>query len=114
MSAWIFAAGLTVFGWAALSHALPRHHQEAFGRVPNPARLWLHRMAGWLALICSFAVCVAALGLEFGPVMWTVLLCLGAVVWVLCRNADPRRARWLGWSAPLPGLVMLATGIFAP
>lgn len=108
MNAWLFAAGLTLFGWAALSHAMPRHHQEAFGRAPDGMRRRAHRIAGWLALIASFAVCTAAMGPEFGPVMWAALLCIGAMVWVLCRNADPRRARWLGWLAPLPGLVLLA------
>lgn len=108
MNAWLFAAGLSLSGWAALSHAMTRHHQEAFGNAPAVQRLRLHRIAGWLALACSFAVCVVAMGWEFGPVMWAVLLSVGAVVWVLCRNADPRRARWLGWLAPLPGLVLLA------
>jgi len=107
MNAWLFAAGLTVSGWAALSHAMPRHHQEAFGRAAGEMRRCAHRAGGWLALIASFAVCTAAMGWEFGPVMWAVLLCVGAVVWVLCRNADPQRARWLGWLAPLPGLVLL-------
>lgn len=104
MSAVLLAAGLTVTGWASLSHAMPRHHREAFGDEGDASRRVVHRALGAIGLAVSFALCVAAMGWEFGPVMWTVLLCLGGVGWVLCRNASPRGARWFGWLAPLPGL----------
>lgn len=106
MSTGLFAAGLIVTGWAALSLAMPRHHQEAFGAMPSDARRHLFRIAGFGSLAAAFAICVAAIGWEFGPVRWAALLCFGAVVWVLCRNADPRRARWLGGLAPVPGLLL--------
>ncbi len=63
MNAWLLAAGLTLSGWAALSHAMPRHHQEAFGNASATMRLRLHRVAGWSALAASFAVCVAGMGI---------------------------------------------------
>ncbi|MCL1634248.1 DUF3325 domain-containing protein [Luteimonas sp. SX5] len=107
MTPWLLVAGLTISGWAALSHALPRHHQEAFGSAGSPLRRSLHRIAGSIGLLLAFVVSIASLGWEFGPVLWSVLLCAGAIVWVLCRNADPRGARWLGWLAPLPGLILL-------
>ena len=105
MSAVWLAAGLTVTGWASLSHAMPRHYREAFGHEGGAGLRSAHRAIGALGLAGAFASCVIALGWEFGPVMWTALLCLGGTLWVLCRNASPRAARWIAWAAPLPGLL---------
>lgn len=106
MSATLLIAGLAISAWSALSHAQPRHHRSAFGGEGGLLRRRLFRTAGWALLAAAFAVSVVDRGWEFGPVIWAVLLCIGATIWVLCHSADARSARWLGWLAALPGLAL--------
>lgn len=109
MNLYWLCAGLSIAGWAGISLAQPRHHLATFGREAGCLRRRGFGTLGVLLQIASFVLLVRRDGWEFGPVLWTVLLCLGALVWVLAHAFDARRAPWVLLLAPS---CALATGWF--
>ena len=102
MSAWI-AFGLGLPAFAALSFAMERHQEQAFGRplAPRAGHAW--RIAGVLLLGLSLAVCVAQWQWSVGIAAWLGVLSLAAVSVGLTLTYGPRRL------VPL-GAVALAAG----
>lgn len=109
MNPYWLCAGLSIAGWAGISLAQPRHHLATFGREVGRLRGRAFGALGVLLQIASFVLLVRRGGWEFGPVLWTVLLCLGALAWVLAHALDARRAPWVLLLAPA---CALATGWF--
>lgn len=73
---------LTLGGFAALCAANVRHQHDLFGaRLFGPMSKQVRR-AGWVAIILSGAVAIAALG-GYGVVEWAGMLTLGAAASVL-------------------------------
>lgn len=98
---------LCYFGWCLLCLGMERHHRDIFGAVPSPTRRRRLRVGGWFALMLALAICVYALGWEFGPVLWACALMLAALMWALLL---PFAARWavrLAWLAPIAAVVAM-------
>lgn len=84
------AAAVIVLGWAALMASMERQ-VDLFNAIPATARGGL-RIAAWIAFVASLALFVAALGIEQGPVYWTVNLMLGAIGAVLAGTWVSRKS----------------------
>ena len=115
MSAWPLAvtAWCTAFsGFAALSLAMDRHHEDSYGRGSSPGarRPWL-RGAGTLALLLSLAACLAIKGPAQGWVLWLGVLTAGALGVVGVLSYAPRRAASL---AALAGALAAITALLSP
>ncbi|WP_242108427.1 DUF3325 domain-containing protein [Luteimonas aquatica] len=109
MNPYWLCAGLSIAAWAAICLAQPRHYLATFGQEPMPARSRVLVLAGVLLQAAAFVLLVRRDGWEFGPVLWSVLLCLGALAWVLAHAANARRAPWLLLLAPA---CAVAAGLF--
>lgn len=108
MSAAWFAAACVLAGWACLSLVQEKHHRAVLATDLTPMRKRSFSAGGAAALVLGFALSVRAQGWEFGPVLWGVLLSLGALAWMLALALAPRRAPWLLLLAPLcAGISML-------
>ncbi|GHA80298.1 DUF3325 family protein [Cognatilysobacter bugurensis] len=83
------AALLIVVGWGALMASMERH-ADLFTAVPASMRAGL-RIAAWALFAISFALFVGTLGIEQGPVYWTVCLMLGAIAVVLSATFGSSR-----------------------
>lgn len=77
------AFALIVCGWAGVRLSQAKHHAASFGSEGTTGRRRRFAFAGGALLALAFAILVWAEGWEFGPVRWTVLLCLGALAWTL-------------------------------
>lgn len=85
--------------WRAMKH--PAHVQPGQPALPTSRRRLL-RVVGWLLLVASFALCVAARGGAAGTVLWIGTLTASAVVLVLALLPyRPAAIAPLAWSAPL-------------
>ena len=104
-AAWLCAA-LVVAGWAGVCLGQARMHRTTFGQDGSVARRRGFTIGGGALLVAGFAVAVAHAGWQFGPVLWGVLLSLGAIAWVLALTLDARRAPWL--LVPLLVVAMLS------
>jgi hypothetical protein len=97
----LIALVLCYLGWCLLCLGMERHHRDYFGAAAAPTQRRKLRVGGWFALMLAFAICVYAIGWEFGPVLWACALMLAALVWTLLL---PFAARWavrLAWAAPI-------------
>jgi hypothetical protein len=99
VSAWplTVTAWCTAFsGFAALSLAMDRHHEDSYGRGSSPGarRPWL-RVAGTLGLLLSLLASLAIKGPTQGWVLWLGVLTAGALVLVGVLSYAPRRAALL-------------------
>jgi hypothetical protein len=71
---------------------MPKHHAQVWQHEGSPPRRALLRAAGWLGLIATVTLCVAADGVGVGLVMFCAVVTLAGscVAWLL-----PYRARWV-------------------
>jgi hypothetical protein len=91
----------------ALCLAMPEHHAQVWRHEGSPPRRALLRAAGWLGLVATATLCIAADGVGVGLVMLCAVVTLAgsAVAWLL-----PYRARWVASSGALAacGAVLVA------
>ena len=118
MNAWPLAvtAWCTAFsGFAALSLAMDRHHEDSYGRGKSPGarRPWL-RSAGTLALLLSLAACLAIQGPTQGWVLWLGVLTAGALVLVAVLSYVPRRAASLAAVAGVLAAITALAALLSP
>lgn len=92
---WV-AFALSYCGLLALCLAMPKHYRQVMQHVPATTVHLLLRMGGWLTLIVSFAVSVAASGWSFGPVEWVGWLAVTGLCLVFSLPHIPRTAMMLG------------------
>lgn len=104
--------GFACSGFAALSLAMDRHHEDVFGRGKEPTarRRTQLRGAGALALLLSLVVCVALRGATIGPVLWLGVLTAGALVLVAVLTWLPQRVVRLAQLGVVVALVGLLAG----
>ncbi|MDP3169417.1 MAG: DUF3325 domain-containing protein [Polaromonas sp.] len=118
MNAWPMAvtAWCTAFsGFAALSLAMDRHHEDSYGRGMSPGvrRPWL-RLAGTVALLLSLAACLVIQGPTQGWVLWLGVLTAGALVLVVVLSYVPRRAASLAAVAGMLGALAAWLALLSP
>ena len=99
---------LAYTAFAALCLAMPRHHEQVFGRHSVPAR---RRYAltglGWMLLAASALSVIHTQGWGLGLILWTGILTATALPLSLLLTYAPRLALVLA-AAPLPvGLMLL-------
>jgi len=116
MSAWPMAvtAWCTAFsGFAALSLAMDRHHEDSYGRGSSPGarRPWL-RVAGTLGLLLSLAACLVIRGPTQGWVLWLGVLTAGAVVVIGVLSYAPQRAAKLAALASAAAVITALLALF--
>jgi len=102
-----FAAALG--GFIALSLAMDRHHEDAFGRGRSPGR-WRRPLqgAGSALLLLSLAACLAAQGAVIGWVLWFGSLTAAALCTVLVAGYAAKRAAAIGVAAASLAMPCLA------
>ncbi len=118
MNAWLLVvtAWCTAFsGFAALSLAMDRHHEDSYGRGKSPGarRPWL-RLAGTLALLLSLAACLAIQGPTQGWVLWSGVLTAGALVVVGVLSYAPRRAAPVASAAIVVAVITAVIAVLSP
>lgn len=105
---WV-AFALSYSGLLALCLAMPKHYRQVTLHAPTNTVVLLLRIGGWLTLIVSFAVSVAASGWSFGPVEWVSMLAGTGLTLIFLLPYAPRVATLLGivafLSAPAPFLL---------
>lgn len=106
----VAAFGAAISGFTALSLAMDRHYEDAYGRGREPGRWrpWL-RVAGSLGVLLSLFACLAIEGPAQGWVLWLGVLTAGALAVVLLQTYAPRRALAAGLACAALG--MLAAGV---
>ncbi len=94
------ACAAALGGLIALSLAIDRHHEDAFGRGSSPGR-WRRPLqgAGSALLVLSLAACLAAQGAVIGWVLWFGALTAAALCTVLVASYFARRAVSVGVAA---------------
>lgn len=113
MSVLLFAGlGAALAGFLALSLAMERHHEQAFGTlaVPRARRLGL-RALGTAELLASLQACIALQGPTRGWVLWAGVLTAAALAVILVHTWAARRAPALACGAvalQVAGLLGLA------
>ena len=118
MSAWalVVSACCTAFaGFAALSLAIDRHHEDSYGRGSSPGtrRPWL-RGAGTLGLLLSLGACLAIQGPTQGWVLWLGVLTAGALAVVGVLSYAPRRTAALAAAASAAAGLAALLAVMAP
>jgi len=94
-------------GFAALSLAMDRHHEDSFAGARDPLRdrPWL-RAAGIAGLLLSLLGSLELQGATQGWVLWCGVLTASALGVVLTLTYLPRRALQFGVGAWAVGLVL--------
>jgi hypothetical protein len=109
MSIWLaIALGFSGFTalWRGMEH--PAHVQPGQPALA-PARRGQLRIAGWVLLALSFALCVGVRGGAIGSVLWLGTLTASAVLLVFgLLPYRPRAIRPLAWGAPVLALLLWA------
>lgn len=95
-------------GFGGMCLSLDRHHEQAFGRKPQPLRRYVLRGLGWLLLAAALLPAIAQLGPSIGTALWTAILTLAGVVQALLLSYRPRLIPSLSLAAPLLTLPFLA------
>ncbi|QRF61723.1 DUF3325 family protein [Variovorax paradoxus] len=105
-----FAAALG--GFIALSLAMDRHHEDAFGRGRSPGR-WRRPLqgAGSALLLLSLAACLAAQGAVIGWVLWFGALTAAALCTVLVASYAAKHAAAIGVAAASLAMPCLALAL---
>ncbi len=112
----VVTAWCTAFsGFAALSLAMDRHHEDSYGRGRSPGsrRPWL-RLAGTLGLLLSLAACLLIRGPAQGWVLWLGVLTAGALVLVGVLSYAPRRAARLAAVAGAVAMLAMLIALLLP
>lgn len=107
MSVWL-AIALAFSGFVALWRGMehPAHVPPGQAGV-SPRQRGQLRMAGWVLLILSFALCVTMRGGAIGPVLWLGSLTASAVLLVFgLLPYRPRAIKPLAWGAPVLALLL--------
>lgn len=97
---------LAYSGMLGLCLGLERHYKQVWQRVPGPVLRSALRIGGWLALLASLAVSVAAWGWAMGPIGWFGLISLAGLGLVMALPYRAKGAVWVamaGW--PVIGVV---------
>lgn len=82
---------VSLLAFALLALSMDRHQQDLLGRELPASQSRMLRIGGWLALLASLVMAVAANGWSFGLVSWCGHLSLSAGVVVLAAIAWDRR-----------------------
>ena len=99
MLLWAFA------GFAALSFAMDRHHQQLRGRMPSPGLRLALRLLGYAGLLLALLAAAAHWGWGMGFVAWFGALSMGGFLVVLLLPYAPRGLAVLGLIALLAPVV---------
>ena len=101
---------LAYSGWSALSMGMDRHYADVHGRgtEPPPKIRTRCRLAGTLALVVTFAICVVTDGWGIGPVYWMGTITMAALISVVVLSYAPQ---WTVRSGRLAALLSLACGV---
>lgn len=102
--------GLTYAGLAWLCLAMDRHHRQVAGGTVQPGIARLLRLAGFAALVLSFAAAIAAEGWSLGPVAWFGSLTAAGLALVLLLPYRPRLAIGLSLAGCLVAILDLLAG----
>jgi len=107
-----FAGALA--GFLALSLAMDRHHEDAYGRGTTPGRRrpWL-RAAGTALLLLSLGASLGLQGATQGWVLWFGVLTAAALQVVGIVGYAPRQAARIGLCAALLAVASLLPGLLA-
>jgi hypothetical protein len=94
----------------SLCLAMPKHHAQVWQHEGSPPRRALLRAAGWLGLIATVTLCVAADGVGVGLVMFCAVVTLAGscVAWLL-----PYRARWVAAVGAVTAIGAVLVGAWA-
>lgn len=84
---------LSLFGFALLLLAMPRHQQDWLRRKLPPTLGRALRLSGFAALALAFAVAGACLGWGYGAVAWFGWLTMGAALAVTANTNRERIMR---------------------
>jgi hypothetical protein len=103
----LLAMTLAFAGWSALSMAMDRHYADVYGRGAEPAPALRNKLRwlGSLAIVLTFAVCVAMQGWTIGPVGCLGFLGLAGLLQVIALTYVPARVPLLGKRLALAALV---------
>ncbi len=90
----------------ALCLSMPKHQAQVWRHEGSPRRRALLRAAGWIGVLSTATLCIAADGVGVGLVMFCAVVTLAGscVAWLL-----PYRARWVvaGAAAAACGAVLV-------
>jgi hypothetical protein len=101
---------LAYAGLVALALAMDRHHAQAFGHHPGPARRAGLRLVGGALLLCAFLAATAR-SASIGAVEFFVTGSVAAMLAALLFPYAPRLAAALAAiAAPIGGLAMMLGG----
>lgn len=100
-------------GFLALSLAMDRHHEDAYGRGSTPGRRrpWL-RAGGTALLLLSLAASLRLQGSTQGWVLWFGMLTAAALTVVGIASYGPQRAARIGAGAALLAVLGLPPGLW--
>lgn len=86
------------WGFTALSLAMDRHHEDAYGRgnLPGARRAWQLRAAGTAGLLLSLLACLTAQGPTRGWVLWLGVLTACGLPLILLHTYAPGKAARAG------------------
>lgn len=105
----IIALAFAYAGMTALCLAMRKHYRQVWNRNPIQAERISLRIAAWILLIASLALCIMGWGASIGPVAWFGMLSVTGLILIFLLPCLPRLAVSLGVLAPLLSLI----GIFA-
>lgn len=106
----VVACGAAFSAFSALSLAMERHYENAYGRGRTPGRAlpWL-RGAGVAGLLLSCVASLAAAGRAQGWVLWCGVLTASALGVVLVQTYAARHTARAGWAGAALVLAAAAT-----
>lgn len=103
----IMALAFAYAGMTALCLAMRKHYRQVWNRDPVQAERTGLRIAGWILLIVSLALCIMSWGAAIGPVGWFGMLSVAGLILIFLLPYLPRLAVSLGVLAPLLSLIGL-------
>ncbi len=99
---------LSFCGLGLLCLAMPRHHEQVFGRKPDRSSALALRLSGWIVLGSALVPATLALGVSVGLALWVSLLSVAALGVGLLLSYQPRAlSPALGTAALVVALCLL-------
>ncbi|MGA1810297.1 MULTISPECIES: DUF3325 domain-containing protein [Sphingobium] len=93
-----------------LALSLPRHHRDLIGTTASFPRERRLRCAGWLLILLSLAIPVAAFGYAVGTASWAGVTAFSTMIVTMAITYRPR---WILQAATLSALGAPAVILFA-
>lgn len=87
--------------------AMPRHHEQVFGRKPGRSAALVLRVSGWMVLAGALNLAIMALGASIGLALWVSWLSVVTLSLGLLLTYQPRLMMPALVVAPVIGLCWL-------